>query len=118
MTTRVARRNQSKHFLYRLTPADPEMLTRALPNQMEAQVVSEHYQYLNQLAVIGTLVLAGRTNTDDDKTFGLVIIEADSEDDARRIMGNDPAIQEGIMNAELFPFRIAVQRRPDFVART
>ncbi|HLF79846.1 MAG TPA: YciI family protein [Dehalococcoidia bacterium] len=119
MTTLGARRNQSdrKQFLYRLKPTNPEMLAR-LPTPLEAIALHEHFEYLSQLAVIGKLLLAGRTTTDDETTFGIVIFEAKSEEDARRIMGNDPAIQEGVMEAELFPFRIAVQRSPNFAPRT
>lgn len=49
----------------------------------------------------------------DKKTFGIVIFEADSEEKAKFIMNNDPSVAEGIMKAELFPYRVALMR--DFV---
>lgn len=44
----------------------------------------------------------------DEKTFGIVIFEADSEEEAQLIMKNDPAVAEGIMTADLFPYRVAL----------
>ncbi|NLL89375.1 MAG: hypothetical protein GX228_10760 [Firmicutes bacterium] len=42
--------------------------------------------------------------------FGVVIFEADSEEEARFLMETDPAVEEGIMTAELFPYRVALWR--------
>jgi uncharacterized protein YciI len=113
MTTYGARRNTAarKQFIYRLTPADPEMLRRN-PTPEEAEAVHFHYEYLKQLTVIDRLILMGRTAADDETAFGLVIFEADSDEDALRIMNNDPAVQAGVMNAELFPFKVMLQRKP------
>jgi uncharacterized protein YciI len=46
----------------------------------------------------------------DEKTFGIVIIEVESEEEALNIMNNDPAVSEGVMTAELFPYRVALIR--------
>jgi uncharacterized protein YciI len=114
MTTYGSRRNTGrKQYIYRLKPADPEMLTRN-PSPEEAEAVHFHYEYLKQLAVIDRLILMGRTTTQDESTFGVVIFEADSDEDALRIMNNDPAVQGGVMQAELFPFKVMVQRKPGF----
>ena len=111
MTTLGAKRNQPTQFLYRLTPSNPEMLGRS-PLPHEAEAIHEHYDYLKQLSVIGTVILMGRTATDDEKAFGVVIFEAGSEAEARQIVEEDPAVQSGLMQAELFPFRVMIQRRP------
>src|SRR5690242_3946625 len=111
MTTYGNRRNEAarKQYIYRLKPADLEMLSRN-PTPEEAEAVHFHYEYLKQLAVIDRLILMGRTQTDDETTFGVVIFEADSDEDAQRIMSNDPAVQAGVMQAELFPFKVMIQR--------
>lgn len=54
--------------------------------------------------------MAGKTDGLDEKTFGIVIFEADSEEEAKLIMESDPAVAEGIMNAELFPYRVALMK--------
>jgi uncharacterized protein YciI len=56
----------------------------------------------------GVVILAGRTLNGDDSTFGIVIFNAGSEEEARRIMESDPAVRQGVMRAELFPYRVAL----------
>ena len=91
---------------------DPDMLSA--PTAEESAAVAAHFAYLTELKDRGTLMLAGRTLTVDEHCFGLVIFEAASEADARRIMADDPAVQRGVMRAELHPYRIALMgRAPD-----
>jgi uncharacterized protein YciI len=78
------------------------------PTPEEAEIVSEHFAYLEQLTEQGVVVLAGRTLTTDESSFGIVILRADSEEAARDVMDNDPAVERQVMRAELFPFRIAL----------
>jgi uncharacterized protein YciI len=54
------------------------------------------------------VMMAGRTLTDDDSSFGIVIFKAESDNAAGELMPADPAVKEGVMRAELFPFRIAL----------
>ena len=56
----------------------------------------------------GVVLLVGRTQDNSPRTFGIVIFQAESEEQAQAIMNSDPAVQKGIMRAELFPFRIAL----------
>lgn len=46
----------------------------------------------------------------DEKTFGIVIIEANTLEEAKDIMHNDPGISEGIMDYELFPYHVAIMK--------
>jgi len=78
------------------------------PTAAEQQSINRHFAYLKELCDRGTVLLAGRTQTDDPSTFGIVILEAESEAEARRMMQNDPGVKEGLMNASIFPFRIAL----------
>ena len=54
------------------------------------------------------MLLAGRTQDDSPHTFGVAIFQAESEEAAQAIMNSDPAVRKGVMQAELFPFRIAL----------
>jgi uncharacterized protein YciI len=94
-------------FLYRLEPARADML-KSGPTKEEAAIVEEHFNYLKNLAAKGVVILAGRTLTTDESTFGIVIFRAESEEAAHEIMNNDPAVKNGVMRATLFPFRVAV----------
>ena len=94
-------------FLYFLTPARIEMVTVG-PTPEEQAIVSEHFAHLETLTERGVMLFVGRTQDNSPRTFGIAVFQAGSEEQARAIMNSDPAVQKGIMHAELFPFRIAL----------
>ena len=94
-------------FLYRLTPGRSDMVTVG-PTPAERAIVSEHFAHLEVLTERGVVLLVGRTQDNSPRTFGVVIFQAESDEQALEIMNGDPAVRKGIMHAELFPFRIAL----------
>ena len=91
-------------YLYRIQATRLEMVTRE-PTDEEASILSDHVNYLEDLTREGVVLVFGRTQNNDSSTFGIVIFRAESEDAARSIMNNDPAVKKGIMRAELFPYK-------------
>jgi len=94
-------------FAYRIQPTRLAMLTEAA-TERETGVIARHFAYLSELTDRGQVLFAGRTLTADEQTFGIVVLEAESEVAARRLMLDDPAVSEGVMQATLWPFRIAL----------
>ncbi|WP_449538814.1 YciI family protein [Ferdinandcohnia sp. Marseille-Q9671] len=86
----------------------PRLLDEQNWTDIENQIVQKHFMKLKALLEENILILAGKTQTLDESTFGIVILQADSVQEAREIMENDPAVKEGIMTAELYPYRIAL----------
>ena len=99
-----------QQFLYRIQPTRLGMLTEG-PTEQEARIVDEHLEYLQTLTAAGTVLMAGRTLNDDERTFGIVIFVAESEGEAAEVVRNDPAVSNGVMHAELFPYHIALWSR-------
>ncbi|HEX7343425.1 MAG TPA: YciI family protein [bacterium] len=97
------------HFIYVLKLL-PSLLDQGNWTPREEAIVETHFQYLKALTEAGTMILVERTQQLDEETFGLAIFEAATEEEARRIMENDPAVQGGIMTAKLYPFRVALSR--------
>lgn len=93
-------------YLYKIKLNRIEILSEG-PTDAEARALSEHAAYVSRLADEGVVLLAGRTQTADSNGFGIVIFVADSEEAARQIVAADPAVQNKVMRAELFPYRIA-----------
>jgi len=89
----------------------PELLDPAKWTDKENALVAEHFRQLQQLLADGKLILAGRTLNEDEKMFGIVILECKDEAEARAIMEKDAAVKGGIMKAELFPFKVALVRK-------
>ena len=69
------------------------------PTKQEADAVERHFAYLVSLAQSGPVRIAGRTTTEDEHVFGIVVFEAPSEADARAQVDADPAVAEGVMIA-------------------
>ncbi|MCH4886143.1 hypothetical protein EZV73_01120 [Acidaminobacter sp. JC074] len=94
------------HYIYKL-----QLIDRLVGGQdwteEDEKIVERHFHKLQDLKKEGILILAGRTTHDGPDTFGIVILNAD-EVKAREIMLNDPAVKEGIMTAELYPYRVAL----------
>jgi uncharacterized protein YciI len=96
-------------YLYRIQPTRPEMVASG-PTPQEQEIVAAHFEYLKQLTADGVMILVGRTLNTDASTFGIAIFKAETEEEARAIMLADPAVANGVMRAELFPYRIALMR--------
>jgi uncharacterized protein len=101
--------NKKKQFIY-ILKLIPALLNADNWTEKEEAIVERHFVKLQELLEEGKLVLAGKTEGLEEKTFGIVIFEADAEEEAQLIMQNDPAVAEGIMTAELFPYRVALMK--------
>ncbi len=96
-------------YLYVIRPTRPEMLSDGM-TEAERNTVAAHFEYLQGLADRGVVRIAGRTLDTGEQTIGLVVFMAEFETQARRLVDEDPAVRESVMTAELFPFRIAIER--------
>ncbi len=96
-------------YIYLLKVTRPAMLTEG-PTIDEEQALDAHFRYLQEQLTAGRVVLFGRTQTTHADTFGVVIFEADDDDQAQAFMRADPALAEGCMEGEVFPYLIAGMR--------
>ena len=97
-------------WLYHLVPARLGMVTdKATPEEIET--VSRHFAYLKDLTEKGVMILMGRTQNNDEHTFGIAVFEAEDQSAARKIMENDPAVIGGVMTATLYPYKIALMMK-------
>lgn len=102
------KKGKKKQFIYVLKLI-PRLLDEKNWTKEDSEVVGRHFRRLQQLHKEGNVILAGRTlNESDPSQFGVVIIEANSEAEARKMMEEDDAVKENIMTAQLFPFSVAL----------
>lgn len=99
-----------KQFVYVLRLV-PRLYDDSNWTQADEDIVDRHFMRLKNYTDEGKVILAGRTLNEGSETFGLVIFEADSEEEALDFMKGDPAVEEGVMTAELFPYAIALMRK-------
>ncbi len=76
--------------------------------ETENRAVGRHFARLQQLQKDGKLILAGRTPVKE--SMGFVILEVETETEARKIMDEDDAVKMGIMSAEVLPFQTALMK--------
>ncbi|NGM44000.1 hypothetical protein G5B31_00465 [Rhodobacter sp. SGA-6-6] len=88
-------------FLYRILP--PRADFAATVTEAEMAVMGRHFGYLQGLHAAGRLRFVGRAENGD---FGLAVVEAADEAEARAVAEADPAVAEGLMRAEVHAFRI------------
>lgn len=102
-------------WLYVLRLTRPEMLTSG-PTAEEQATVGRHAAHCEALGKAGVMLMVGRTQVRTPDTTGLAVFLAKDEAEARRIMESDPAIKEGVMRGELFPYQIAFGNADGFNA--
>ena len=106
----AGKKDERKQFVYVLK-LTPRLLDEKNWTEQDRQIVGRHFRRLQQLHKEGRVILAGRTLNDSDPSqFGVVVFEAASEEEARKVMESDDAVREKIMTAQLFPFRVALER--------
>ncbi len=95
-------------FVYVLTPHKGDFVSTM--TEEESAVMREHFYYLKDLLEKNILILAGPVTTGD---FGLAVLETESEEHARTIMENDPAVKKNVMSVKLYPYMVSLLRGRD-----
>jgi uncharacterized protein YciI len=90
-------------FIYLIHPYRHEFFRS--PTELEEAAMEAHFEYLRQAAEQGVVLLAGPCL---DETFGVVVIRAENEQEARNFMMDDPSVKRNVMMAELHPLKVAV----------
>jgi uncharacterized protein YciI len=101
---------KAQQYLYVLRVAAPLQDESKWTDKHKA-AAGKHFERLKKATADGKVILAGRTTEALDKTFGLVVFEADSEAAAKAFMEADPAVVAGVMTATLHPYSVALQRK-------
>jgi uncharacterized protein YciI len=94
-----------EQFVYFIRPVRDHFINTM--TQEEEETMERHFNYLQNLLAEDQLVLAGPCL---DGAVGIVVFQAESENQARLIMENDPSVREGIMEAELHPYRVSLMK--------
>ena len=83
----------------------------ATMNDAERAAFEDHASWLRQLMTNDALIVSGpclgRINT------GVAIFDAADEDEAKRIVANEPVTSRGHMRGELRPYRLGLLRGRD-----
>lgn len=77
------------------------------PTPEEARILEAHAAYVKDQTDKGVVVMAGRTQENDESSFGIVVFRTETDQKARDVMNHDPGVRHGVMQGDLYPFKIA-----------
>jgi hypothetical protein len=81
-----------QYFLFKLTP--PRLTFPIDMTPAEAAIMQEHFAYWRGLVADSKAVVYGPV-MDPSGTYGIAVLEVESEHSAREIGNNDPAVRAG-----------------------
>lgn len=90
-------------FVYKVSNED---FRKSGPRPEDMPALQGHVKYLRTLAEQGTSLFSGHTLNSDESAFGLLVVRAESEAAARKIMEADPIIHAGLVQGTVIPFGI------------
>lgn len=96
-----------QYFFLRLLPPRstfPQDITEA-----EKQVMQEHITYWKKWTEQGTMIVFGPV-LDPEGTYGVGIVEVESEDDILNLITNDPVTKANLGKYEFFPMKVGAVR--------
>lgn len=95
--------SRPKQFFVQLLPTRdgfPENMTAE-----EERIMQEHFEYLKGLTQRGQVLMAGPCF---DPTFGLVVVQAGTEEEAIALIDNDPSVVEGVNTYKMQQMRVSL----------
>jgi uncharacterized protein len=95
------------YFVYKLIPPRPTFATDM--SNDEAATMGEHADYWQRLFGEGRVIVYGPVG-DPAGSWGLAVVEADTEDAVRAIGADDPAVKSGMCTFDVFPMAAAIVR--------
>ncbi len=111
---------QRKRYVYFIRPTDPALINN--PNEQQTAILKGHVEHVRGLAGAGRLILAGpcidppqdpktpAAVAFDFPTPGIVVFEAENDEQARLTMEADPAVKAGLFQARVLPLQMAFWR--------
>ncbi len=97
------------HYIYRIQLAEKYRQEANRDSTFE-QTIGEHFNYLKKLKEQGVVWMAGRTDIglEDPNNFGVCVFEVENKQEALDFTKNDPAVQKGVMEFEIYPFSVVL----------
>jgi len=100
---------ENKHYYVIIKPYRQDFLTN--PKENEDKIMEAHFYYLKSLLNQKKLFLAGPTLIAEDP-LGLIILEANTEEEAKKLIENDPSVKAGIQKVVDFrPIRLSLTKK-------
>ena len=69
-------------------------------------MVEKHFKKLQALTQQGVILFSGHTLVTDESGFGIIIVRAESQVEAQKIVDDDELVKAGLIRGTVFPFEV------------
>ena len=101
---RVPQQSQ-KQFALLMKATGPEFFKKTQEPEGK-QLVDKHFKKLQALTQQGVILFSGHTLVTDESGFGIIVVRADSEAQAQKIIDDDDLVKAGLVRGTVFPFQV------------
>ncbi|HEX6648908.1 MAG TPA: YciI family protein [Pyrinomonadaceae bacterium] len=102
----IERRQESpKQFALLMKATGPEFFKKTQESEGK-QLVDKHFKKLQALTQQGVVLFSGHTLVTDETGFGIIVVRADSEAEAQKIIDDDDLVKAGLVRGTVFPFQV------------
>jgi uncharacterized protein len=77
--------------------------------QEERRLMQQHSEYMKRLFASGSVLIYGPVKHSDGP-FGMGVLEAENEGEARKLIDNDPTVRAGMNTYEISPMVVGAAR--------
>ena len=99
------RQPAQKQFALLMKATGPEF-ARKVEEPEGKRLVAEHFKKLQILTEQGVCIFSGHTTNAGDSGFGIIVVRAESEAAAQKIIDDDDLVKGGLIRGTVFPFQV------------
>lgn len=104
------REPSEKQFALLMKATGPEFFKKVEEPEGK-RLVGEHFQRLQALTKQGVIIFSGHSLNQDDTGFGIIVVRAESEAAARKIIDEDQLVKAGWVRGTVFPFQVITSEK-------
>jgi len=100
-----APQQQQKQFALLMKATGPDFFKKTQEPEGK-ELVEKHFKKLQALTQQGVILFSGHTLITDERGFGIIIVRAESQAEAQKIVDDDELVKVGLIRGTVFPFEV------------
>jgi len=100
-----APQQQQKQFALLMKATGPDFFKKTQEPEGK-ELVEKHFKKLQALTQQGVILFSGHTLVTDESGFGIIIVRAESQVGAQKIVDDDELVKAGLIRGTVFPFEV------------
>ena len=94
-----------KQFALLMKATGPDFATKVEEPEGK-KLVAEHFKKVQALTAEGVCIFSGHTTNAGDTGFGIIVVRAESEAAAQKVIDDDDLVKAGLIRGTVFPFQV------------